>query len=162
MTSQNEERGKGYIQKAISAFNEIMSNNQRNMLENMNRANRGELFVLHFLSAHNAEVLPSELSSALRSSTARISALLGALEKKGQIERNIDKSNRRNILVTITGPGRERVKTEMAMMKEGMARTFDEMGKTDTIEFIKLLKRFFEISQRHMPFRGGDDGSRSG
>ena len=140
----------GYVTNAIVKFNAIMSNCQKDMLENMNRANKGELFVLHFLSLSNTAVLPSELSAALNSSMARISALLGSLEKKNQIERDIDKSNRRNILVTITETGRERAEAEMRYIEENLARVFIEMGETDTAEFLRLSEQFFGLMQKHI------------
>ena len=128
-----------------------MSSNKKDMLEHMNRAHKGELFVLQFLAKSKTEALPSELSSALHASTARISALLGSLEKKGQIRRDIDTRNRRNILVTITDAGRKRVKVEMLNMKASMTQVFIDMGEADTAEFLRLLKRFIELSQSHMP-----------
>jgi DNA-binding MarR family transcriptional regulator len=157
-----KENDLNYADKAVIAFNEIMSNSERNMLENINRANKGELFVLHFLSMRNTATLPSELSSALHASTARISALLRSLEKKGQIERDIDKSNRRNILVTITEAGYERVNTEMKEMQKSMRQVFTDMGETDAVEFIRLSKRFFELTQKYAPFQQNKDSFQSG
>jgi DNA-binding MarR family transcriptional regulator len=83
--------------------------------------------------------------------------LLGALEKKGQIERDIDKSNRRNILVSITNAGRERILTEMTTMTEAMTRIFAEMGEADTLEFVRLTNIFFTVSQKHMMACEGDE-----
>ena len=149
MSLDNKESKLNYVDKAVLRYAKIMSSNHKDRFENLNRANKGELFVLHFLSSHNEQVNPSELSAALRSSTARISALLGALEKKGQIERDIDKTNRRNILVTITDSGRKRVKNEMGMIRDSMSHIFNEMGEKDTEDFLRLTKRFFEIMQKH-------------
>jgi len=149
---ESGETGIDYMEKAFIALNDIMGHG-RNMFENLNRTNRGEIFVLHFLATHDAEVLPSELSTALKASTARISAVLGALEKKGQIARDIDKSNRRNILVTITEAGRNRAAAEMAEIKESMMRVFADMGEGDTTAFIRLLRQFFELSQKHIKYR---------
>jgi len=140
-----------YADKAFIAFHEIMSSKQNNMLENVNRANKGELFVLRFLFVSNTDVFPSELSAALGASTARISALLGALEKKGQIVRSIDKSNRRNILVTITEAGRDRAKAEMKQIQRSITQVFDDMGESDTAEFIRLASKFFDLLQKYIP-----------
>lgn len=137
----------GYIKNAIISFNEIMSSKRKNAMENLNRANKGELFVLHYLASRHDQVLPTELGAALQSSTQRISALLRVLEKKGHVERNIDQNNRRNVLVTITQVGRQHVTNEMAKMQRCMAQVFTEMGETDTGEFIRLLKRFSELTQ---------------
>lgn len=151
MSAKEHGNNLGFADKAFITFNEIMANKENNMIDNVNRANKGELFVLHFLSKHKAEVLPSELSAALGASTARISALLGALEKKGQIVRDIDKSNRRNILVTITEAGCNRANADMEQLRCGMTRVFNEMGESDTEEFIRLSRNFFELMQKYMP-----------
>ena len=151
MTKGDHETPPRYVAEAIASFDEIMESSHRDMVDGFNRKNKGELFVLHFLALRNAQVLPSELSAALQSSTARISALLAALEKKGQIVREIDKSNRRNILVTITEKGRARIKAEMQTLHASMARVFTDMGETDTVEFIRLLGRFAELSKKYMP-----------
>lgn len=146
-----DERSLHYADQAFITLSRLMSSNKKDMLEHMNRAHKGELFVLQFLAKSKTEALPSELSSALHASTARISALLGSLEKKGQIRRDIDTRNRRNILVTITDAGRKRVKVEMLNMKASMTQVFIDMGEADTAEFLRLLKRFIELSQSHMP-----------
>ncbi len=151
MSIKNDGNNLTYADKAFITFNEIMSNKQKNMIDDVNRANKGELFVLQFLLMHKAEALPSELSAALNASTARISALLGALEKKGQIVRNIDKNNRRNILVTITEVGRIRAEAELKKMKSSMTQVFTDMGEEDTEEFIRLTSKFFELLRKYLP-----------
>ncbi len=151
MVSENEKNSLSYAEKAFVTLNEIMSKKQNDMLENINRANKGELFVLQFLSMRKNAVIPSELSIALNASTARISALLGNLEKKGQIVRDIDKSNRRNILVTITEEGRKRAETEMKEIQSLMTRVFIDMGEEDTSEFIRLTSQFFELMKKYLP-----------
>lgn len=151
MSKKDDGNSLSYADKAFITFHEIMSSKKNNMVDNVNRASKGELFVLHFLLMHKTEVLPSELSAALGASTARISALLGALEKKGQIVRNIDKSNRRNILVTITEAGRSRAEAEMKQIQRSMTQVFIDMGEADTAEFIRLTSKFFELLQKYMP-----------
>ncbi len=151
MSIKNDENNLTYADKAFITFNKIMSNKQKNMIDNVNRTNKGELFILQFLLMHKTEALPSELSAALNASTARISALLGALEKKGQIVRNIDINNRRNILVTITESGRIRAESELRKMKSSMTQVFTDMGEEDTEEFIRLTSKFFELLQKYLP-----------
>lgn len=155
MSREEHQNSLSYVDKALTAFNEIMASSRKDMMENLNRAHKGELFVLHYLMVCNREVLPSELSVALQASTARISALLGALEKKGQIVRDIDKSNRRNILVTITEEGRNRAEAEMKDMKNRMVWIFTDMGEADTIEFIRLTRLFSELMQKYSPQEEG-------
>ncbi|MDR1558333.1 MAG: transcriptional regulator [Clostridiales bacterium] len=138
------------IEQAVAAMEEIkmMPGDNGNLMDKMWRGGKGELFILKYLSSKDSAVTPSEISDAMRASTARISAALGTLEKKRQIHREIDLANRRNILVTITEEGRERSRSEMLRMREQMAKIFAEMGEQDAAEFVRLLKRFFEITNR--------------
>ena len=133
----------------VDAFEELMPHGK--FIEEFNRSGKGELFILKYLFEKNAPVTPSELSEALQSSTARISAVLGKLEKKKQIVREIDTSNRRNILVTITSAGRERSQTFMQQMRNNLISVLTEMGEQDASEFVRLATRFFEITQRMLP-----------
>ena len=158
MPVNQEESRSAFTDEATRTFKRIMANNQKNMFEDMNRANKGELFVLHHLSKNAAAVLPSELSAALRSSTARISALLGSLERKGQIERAIDKSNRRKVLVTITESGRARALRDTRERDENLARVFIELGEDDTAEFLRLSEQFFVLMQKYTAKEGVSSG----
>jgi len=138
----------GGIEEAVDAINEIMAGSRKNMMEQMGRGGKGELFILKYLCEKNSAVIPSEISGAMHTSTARISAALGSLEKKDQIRREIDKNNRRNILVTITERGRERSLSEMLQMQKKLKSIFTEMGERDAYELVRLIKCFFEISNR--------------
>lgn len=149
---ENKERRDypSYVKEALHAFKRIMDSNKRNVMDDLNRVSKGEMFVLHFLHMSGRPVMPSELSTALGSSMARISALLGSLEKKGQIKREVNVNDRRNILVTATEEGKRRACMEIAHMQSCMAGIFEEMGEDDTREFVRLASRFSKISEKHM------------
>lgn len=144
-----------YVKEAIIAFDEIMTLNQKGALDKLNRINKGELFVLHYLASSQGQVLPTELSAGLGSSNARISVLLGVLEKKGLVERDIHTSDRRNVLVSITPLGRQRIATEMDLIRTCLAKVFTAMGAEDTLTFLRLTKRFSELIYEHTPTYGG-------
>ncbi|HBD00404.1 MAG TPA: MarR family transcriptional regulator [Lachnoclostridium sp.] len=121
------------------------------VMDEFNRSGKGEIFILRYLYTKESPASPSELSEALNSSTARISAALRTLEKKGQIHREIDTTNRRFILVTITEEGRERIRANMQRMQNHLIQVLTVMGEKDAREFVRLSTRFFEIAQRTMP-----------
>jgi DNA-binding MarR family transcriptional regulator len=127
---------------------EMMSGSQKNIMEQIGRSGKGELFILRYLYKKDAPVLPSEISEAMCASTSRISAVLGSLEKKGQIHRETDRSNRRNILVTITDNGRSRIRADLKILREQMITILSEMGEPDAADLVRLLKRFLEIANR--------------
>lgn len=137
------------IEELVKSLGELRSGGK--VMDEFNRSGRGEVFILRYLYAKKAPASPSELSEALNSSTSRISAALRTLEKKGQIHREIDTSNRRFILVTITEEGRERVLTNMQRMQNYLISVLTEMGEEDATEFVRLSRRFAEIAQHTRP-----------
>jgi len=136
------------IEEVVAEMEEMLSLRHGNAIDEMGRSGKGELFILKFLCNKETAVLPSEISEAMHSSTARISAALNSLEKKGQIQREIDKTNRRNILVTITEEGRERSRISVCRMRDHMIGILTEMGEQDAVEFVRLAKRFFSIAHK--------------
>jgi DNA-binding MarR family transcriptional regulator len=122
----------------------MASGSRKRALELLHNYTKGEVFVLTYLHMTGRGALPSELSRSLCSSTARMSALLKALEKKGEIERGADGSGRRGV-VSLTGAGRERAKTEVRGIDRALIRVFRDMGERDTAEFIRLSRRFLEL-----------------
>lgn len=150
MAHKERENYPSYVREALHTFRKIMAGNKRHVMDDLNRANKGEMFVLHFLHMNQRPARPSELSAALGSSMARVSALLSSLEKKGQIKREVDMNDRRNIWVTPTEKGRRRASAEMAHMQGCIAAIFEEMGEEDTREFIRLAVLFSKLSEKHM------------
>ena len=136
------------IEEAVIAFEEAMFRNRKSLMDQIERSNRGELFILKFLYDKSTAVIPSEISGTMNTSTARISAALNSLEKKGQIHREIDPNNRRNILVTITEAGRERSYADTQQARKFMVDVLTKMGEQDALEFVRLTKRFYEISSQ--------------
>jgi len=133
-----------YINDAIIAFEQIVVGDQYSVLEKMMRIMKGENFVLKVLLRSDVPISPSELSIIMNSSKGRISAILKSLEKKGEISREIDKENRRNILVTITDAGREHIIKELMSGYHIMVKSFESMGEADTKEFVKLTQKMVQ------------------
>jgi DNA-binding MarR family transcriptional regulator len=140
-----------YIEEAIESLKSVMLGGRGNLLEVLSRAYKGEEFVLKYLASRMSTTLPTELSEALHSSMARILSILGVLEKKGLVVREIDRGNRRNILVTLTDKGRELAALQERKMRNYMERTLVELGEADTKEFVRLIERVSEISQKINP-----------
>ncbi len=153
MKAHNSNALPAFAQKAATAFQEIMSTAHKNQMEHINRGNKGELFVLKHLNENEQAMSPSQLSQALDSSTARISALLKALEQKEEIERQVDKDDRRFVLVNITKKGRERAVEELFQMKENLAQVFATLGADDTREFLRLTALFSNAMKAQMDRR---------
>lgn len=136
------------IEEAVEALGVMMLCGK--VMDEFNCFSKGELFILKYLFTKNAPVLPSELGKALDSTVSRISAVLGVLEKKGQIHREIDMNNRRKILVTLTDAGRERILITINQIRDHLTKVVTEMGVDEVREYVRLSTKFFEIAERTM------------
>src|SRR4051794_130749 len=67
----------------------------------------GRWCLLVALRSSGRAMLPSELSDDLTVTRANISNLLSGLEQAGRIQRELDPTNRRRILVSLTPEGHE-------------------------------------------------------
>ena len=109
----------------------------------------GEMFILDYLERKNGTVMPGELSVMMRDSSARTAIALRNLEQKGYIERDIDKRDRRKILVSITEEGRKLARDERAALLRKMKLIVSELGEEDTREYIRIVGRIAKTIIKH-------------
>ncbi|HHX12372.1 MAG TPA: MarR family transcriptional regulator, partial [Clostridiales bacterium] len=84
-----------YTQLAYEFMETMNQIKIRNMHKQFNESMHGEIFTLYFISQHEGNVIPSDISNEIGISTARVAATLNSLEKKGMVTREIDPSDRR-------------------------------------------------------------------
>lgn len=113
--------------------------------KNIHEALQGEGVVLHYIASHGDEVQPGEISQKMNVSTARIATTLNSLEKKGLITRQIDTSNRRQILVRITQKGKDFAETHRKTILGVAANMLELLGEQDAKEYVRITKRLAEI-----------------
>ncbi len=89
----------------------------------------------------------SEIRKYLALSKATISQMLGSLERKGYIKREIDKSNRRNIIATLTPEGRELLAYKNIEYSQKLDRIVSYLGTEDTQTFVFLVGRLIEVME---------------
>ena len=136
-----------YINHAIETFRQIASHRETNMFKSLESSNKSELFLLSFLLKQTGAVMPTDLSNALNISTARISALLKSLQEKGYITREVSPNNRRQVLVKLTPLGEEKIHIQKEIEKNKLSRVFQEMGKEDSLTFVRLAEKFSSLMQ---------------
>jgi DNA-binding MarR family transcriptional regulator len=129
------------------------------MLKQIDRYSSGESLLLRLLALNKGPAHPSELRQRACTSSARVAATLGTLEKKGLLAREVDRQDRRRVLVTITDEGRERAEREIAEMSADLEAVFRVLGKADTEGFIRILDRLFDIFIHLKSESHGEGGS---
>ena len=108
----------------------------------------GEIFILEHLDRKNKTMTPGELSAIMGGSSARTAIALRNLEQKGYIERDIDKTDRRKILVSITGEGQKLAREERETVLVKMRQILGELGEDDAKEYIRIIGRIVEITRK--------------
>ena len=107
---------------------------------------QGEAFVVIYITQKGRSVLPSEISTEMDISSARIAAALNSLEKKGLVTRQIDTSDRRKILVDLTPAGKEMAEKHKQMALKATTRMLELLGEHDAKEFVRIIGRLGELT----------------
>ena len=94
-------------------------------------------------SHHNMSV--SEMQSKLHITKSAISQMMNSLEKKGYIEREIDKADRRKIVATLTPRGEDILKEAKRNVDQRLEETISRFGKENTKQLIILLNQLSDI-----------------
>ncbi|MDR3167673.1 MAG: transcriptional regulator [Treponema sp.] len=85
------------------------------------------------------------MHKALAVSKAAVSQILGSLEKRGYIQRETDRDNRRKIIITLTQKGKTAVDKAGKKMDALMSQILNDFGEKETRNFVLLVNRFSEI-----------------
>lgn len=108
---------------------------------------KGEMFILGYLYGKSSFATPGEISGAMNVSSARIAALLNALEGRGLVRRNVDPTDRRRVDVQLTDEGREILRAHQEKIYARLRKLAIELGEEDLREYIRLTMLIIKISQ---------------
>jgi len=134
-----------YAELASELLQKMRLFHQARPLQNINETLCGETFVLRFVACRESGVPPGNISREMGVSSARIAAALGKLENKGLITRQIDKNDRRKILVEITQDGKEVAEKHMRSALAVAEEVLKSLGETDAKEYVRITGRLAEI-----------------
>ena len=107
----------------------------------------GEAFILYYIEHTDGTVTPSQIGAAMNVTSARIAAALNALESKGLITREIDKTDRRKILVVLTTKGSTAANERKRLFLQKAADILRLLGEEDANHFVRIIKKLTAIPQ---------------
>lgn len=113
----------------------------RNTQKQIDESLNGENFVLSYVFERNGNVIPSDISNAMGSTSARIATILNNLEQKGFISRTIDTEDRRRIIVNLTDRGKEHVHEQNQKRIDFITNMLKYLGENDAKEYIRIMKK---------------------
>lgn len=102
---------------------------------------QGELFVLNYLVTHEKIIHPRELSRTMSVSTARIASLLNHMEEKGLVHRTADPGDSRQVIVRLTGAGRDAIEKTRVEVIRYAASMLERLGPEDAAEYIRIQEK---------------------
>ena len=108
----------------------------------------GEQFTLLYLKDRGDFVLPSEISEEMNISSARVANILNNLENKGLALRQIDKEDRRRILVTLTEEGKEKASLHMEKVIQNITGMLELLGEEDAKDFVRITKKMIDLAPK--------------
>ncbi|GAA4653265.1 transcriptional regulator [Anaerocolumna aminovalerica] len=109
---------------------------------------QGEAFAILYILRQGDIVLPSEISNEMNISSARVAAMLNSLENKGLVTRQIDKSDRRKILVELTQEGKELAEKHNQMVVNNTARMLELLGEHDAKELVRIMGKLAMLAPK--------------
>jgi len=130
-----------YVELAMRLMENMFMLHKGKKHQEMNRSVCGEPFVLEYLYMRKGDVLPSEISSQMEISSARIAATLRTLEKKNLIVRQIDQNDRRRVLVTLTALGKEATEKHHKKVLDNVTYMLESLGEHDAQEYVRIIGR---------------------
>jgi DNA-binding MarR family transcriptional regulator len=115
---------------------------RKKISENM----QGEALAILFILKHTNVVSPSEMSIEMNISSARVAAMLNSLEGKELIKRQIDKTDRRKILVSLTEKGQKLAKEHNEKFESHTARMLELLGEHDAKELVRITEKLVTLT----------------
>lgn len=117
----------GFERESFDKLMKVVWGKKSQMQQAMSRDSKGEPFIIRELEFKGAQT-PSQLATALKVTSGRISTLLAALEKKGLIEREVDPNDRRIVHVNLTEQGGRRPSSSARICATPSAGSFRRWG----------------------------------
>ncbi len=127
-------------------FASSMNGFKESIVKNFDENQRGEMFALNVISKSENGTSPSIISAKLRVSNPRVCAILKSLESKDYITREVDKNNRRNVIVRSTKKGDECASLNYEKAMNIYANILERLGEEDAIELVRITKKLCEVN----------------
>lgn len=114
----------------------------------LERISKGEFLTLINLNCHGGKMTGTALAQSAEVSTARMTAILNMVEKKGYVIREADPKDRRKTYVMLTDKGKAFVDELDNKRLDFVTKYLKFLGEEDAAHLIRILeksKSFFEM-----------------
>ncbi|MCI2398459.1 MarR family transcriptional regulator [Aliiroseovarius subalbicans] len=101
-------------------------------------------FIVMMTLAEGDGVNQTEIGKRVRLKNYTVTRVLDALEARGLVERQADKTSRRAHLVVLTGEGQALMPRLFEIVKASNAGFLSALSKKDQVEFLRLLTQLVQ------------------
>lgn len=147
---------------SITRFRRMMTSGFGSYISDSHaKINMSELVLMSAISDNSYgsddNVRMTDVSRFLSVSKAAVSQMLRSLENKGYITREVDRNNRRNVIVTLTPAGREVLEEQYGEFSRLLEMVVDRLGEDETREMIRIVDHMGSILDELEDERRGRD-----
>jgi DNA-binding MarR family transcriptional regulator len=103
--------------------------------------------LLYHIKEHGGDLSGEKIRNELSVTKPAVSQMLSCLEKKGFLTREINKENRRRIVLSLTEKGAEFIEKTQRETEERLAGIIKRFGENETHRLIELINRFLSIME---------------
>lgn len=136
-----------YNKKAEEIF-ETLTKRKRYIGELSSNISQGESGVLLYLLNANSNVSQSELSENLGVTMPRIVAVINTLQKKELIEKNVDSTDKRKSIISITNKGKDNIIKKKKDAIKFIENVIKELDEQEIEQYIAISKKIEQISNK--------------
>lgn len=127
-------------------FMKILQEFYREQKHNFKLFVKGEEAILIYLSKNKDSIItPSEISDIFNISTARVASSLNSLETKELVTREIDKDDRRKIIIKLTKKGNELAEQFKTENLKVTVEILSRLGEEDSKTFLNIVEKLKNI-----------------
>ncbi len=136
-----------YNKKAEEIF-ETLTKRKKYIGELSSNISQGESGVLLYLLNANSNVSQSELSENLGVTMPRIVAVINTLQKKELIEKNVDSTDKRKSIISITNKGKDNIIKKKKDAIKFIENVIKELDEQEIEQYIAISKKIEQISNK--------------
>lgn len=136
-----------YNKKAEEIF-ETLTKRKKYIGELSSNISQGESGVLLYLLNVNSNVSQSELSENLGVTMPRIVAVINTLQKKELIEKNVNSTDKRKSIISITNKGKDNIIKKKKDAIKFIENVIKELDEQEIEQYIAISKKIEQISNK--------------
>ena len=136
-----------YNKKAEEIF-ETPTKRKKYIGELSSNISQGESGVLLYLLNVKSNVSQSELSEKLGVTMPRIVAVINTLQKKELIEKNVDSTDKRKSIISITNKGKDNIIKKKEDAIKFIENVIKELDEQEIEQYIAISKKIERISNK--------------